>query len=134
MFWDRVLNRLRVNGIVCDAPESLSIKGSRHTLNLTVNKPVRIVKTHWQKHQLDRLKRASKVTAAPLTIVSLDDEEFCVAVLREYGVEVKVGERVKLPGKFEAEKRVKAKEKIKLPVLQREWRKIVEDEIGVMPW
>ena len=110
MFWDRVLNRLRVNGIVCDAPESLSIKGSRHTLNLTVNKPVTIVKTHWQKHQLDRLKRASKVTAAPLTIVSLDDEEFCVAVLREYGVEVKVGERVKLPGKFEAEKRVKEKQ------------------------
>ena len=109
MYWDRVLNRLRINGIVCEAPEKLSIKGSRHTIDVTVNTPVTIVKKRWQKHQLDRLKRASKITAVPLTIISLDDEEYCVAVLREYGVEVKMGERTKLPGKFEAEKRAKAK-------------------------
>ncbi len=110
MFWDRVLNRLRINGIVCDAPENLSIKGSRHTLNITVNKPASIVKKQWQKHQLDRLKRASKVTAFPLTIISMDDEEYCVAILREYGIETKAGERTKLPGKFEVERRSKAKQ------------------------
>ena len=110
MYWDRVLNRLRVNGIVIDAPETLSIKGSRHTLDITVNKPVTIVKKRWQKHELDRLKRASKVTAAPLTIISMDDEEYCVAVLRQYGIDVKAGERIKLPGKFEAEKRAKGKQ------------------------
>ena len=110
MYWDRVLNRLRVNGIVIDAPETLSIKGSRHTLDITVNKPLTIVKKRWQKHELDRLKRASKLTAAPLTIISMDDEEYCVAVLRQYGIDVKVGERIKLPGKFEAEKRAKGKQ------------------------
>lgn len=110
MYWDRVLNRLRVNGIVVDAPETLSIKGSRHTLDITVNKPVTIVKKRWQKHELDRLKRASKLTAAPLTIISMDDEEYCVAVLRQYGIDVKAGERIKLPGKFEAEKRAKGKQ------------------------
>jgi protein pelota len=110
MYWDRVLNRLRVNGIVIDAPETLSIKGSRHTLDITVNKPVTIVKKRWQKHELDRLKRASKLTAAPLTIISMDDEEYCVAVLRQYGIDVKAGERIKLPGKFEAEKREKGKQ------------------------
>jgi len=110
MYWDRVLNRLRINGIVCEAPEKLNIKGSRHTIDVTVNKPVTIVKKQWQKHQLDRLKRASRITAAPLTIISMDDEEYCVAILRQYGIEVKVGVRARLPGKFEAEKRVKAKQ------------------------
>ncbi|MQY62294.1 hypothetical protein GH146_03275, partial [archaeon] len=110
MFWDRILNRLRINGIVCEAPEKLSIKGSRHTINVTVNKPITIVKKRWLKHQLDRLKKASRITAAPLTIISMDDEEYCVAVLRQYGIETKIGERSKLPGKLEAEKRTKAKQ------------------------
>jgi protein pelota len=110
MYWDRVLNRLRINGIVIEAPEKLSIKGSRHTIDVTVNTPVTIVKKQWQKHELDRLKRASKITAVPLTIISIDDEDYCVAVLRQYGIDVKAGERTKLPGKFETEKRVKAKQ------------------------
>ena len=55
------------------------------------------------------MKRASKITASPLTIISIDDEEYCIAILRQYGIETKIGERTKLPGKFEAEKRVKAK-------------------------
>ena len=110
MAWDRVLNRLRIRGIVCEAPENLSIKGSRHTINITVNKPLTIVKKRWQKHQLERLKRASQITAAPLTILSMDDEDYCVAVLHQYGIEVKTQVRNRLPGKLEAEKRVKAKQ------------------------
>ncbi|MCW4016177.1 MAG: mRNA surveillance protein pelota [Candidatus Bathyarchaeota archaeon] len=110
MYWDRVLNRLRITGIVVDAPEKLSINGSRHTISISVNTPLTIVKKRWLKHHLDRLKRASKLTAAPLTIISIDDEEYCVAILRQYGIDVKTGERTKLPGKFEAEKRVKAKQ------------------------
>ncbi len=110
MYWDRVLNRLRINGIVIEAPEKLNIKGSRHTIDVTVNTPLTIVKKRWQRHELDRLKRASKITAAPLTIISIDDEDYCVAVLRQYGIDVKAGERTKLPGKFEAEKRTKAKQ------------------------
>jgi protein pelota len=110
MYWDRVLNRLRINGIVCDAPEKLHVTGSRHTINIAVNKPLTIIKKKWQKHQLDRLKRASKITAAPITIVSMDDEEYCIAVLRQYGIEVKASERFKIPGKFEEEKRSKAKQ------------------------
>ena len=124
MFWDRVLNRLRITGIVCEAPEKLSIKGSRHTIDVTVNTSLTIVKKRWQKHELDRLKHASKITAAPLTIISIDDEDYCVAVLRQYGIDVKAGARTKLPGKFEPEKRVKAKQlffKDALKSLQEAW-------------
>ena len=108
MFWDKILNRLRIHGIVCEAPEKINVKGSHHTIDVTVNKPITIVKTEWPKHQIDRLKRASKVTAAPLIIMSIDDEEYCVAILRQYGVDVKAEEKTRLPGKLEAEKRTGA--------------------------
>jgi len=108
VLWDKILNRLRVHGIVCEAPEEINVKGSHHTIDVTVNKPVTIVKTEWQKHQIDRLERASMVTAAPIIVMSIDDEEYCVAVLRQYGVEVKIEEKTRLPGKLEAEKRTGA--------------------------
>jgi protein pelota len=108
VLWDKILNRLRIHGIVCEAPEEISVRGSHHTIDVTVNKPVTIVKSEWLNHQVDRLKRASMVTAAPLIVMSMDDEEYCVAVLRQYGVDVKVEEKTRLPGKLEAEKRTGA--------------------------
>ncbi len=105
---DKILSRLRIHGIVCEAPEEISVKGSRHTIDVTVNTPITIVKIEWLKHQIDRLRRASRVTAAPIVIMSIDDEGYCVAVLRQYGIDVKAEEKTRLPGKFEAEKRTKA--------------------------
>ncbi len=112
VFWDKTLNRLRVHGIVCDAPDKVSVKGSRHTINVTVNKPITVVKSDWLKHQLDRLKRASQATVSPIIVVSIDNEEYSVAVLRQYGIDVKVEEKTKLPGKMEAEKRTQAKREL----------------------
>lgn len=108
VFWDKSLNRLRIHGIVCEAPEEINVKGSHHTINVTVNRPLTIVKSRWLKHQIDRLERASKVEAKPIIIMSIDDEEYCVAVLRQYGIEVRAEGGTKLPGKLEAEKRTEA--------------------------
>jgi len=127
VFWDRILNRLRVHGIVCKAPEEIDVKGSHHTINVAVNKSVTIVKTEWPKHQIDRLERASRVTAVPLIVMSIDYEEYCVAVLRQYGVEVKIEEKTRLPGKLEAEKRTKAVReffKMALKSLRETWMKL----------
>ena len=112
VFWDKTLNRLRVHGIVCAAPDKVSVKGAHHTINVTVNKPITIVKSEWLKHQLDRLKRASRVTVPPIIVVSIDNEEYSVAVLRQYGIDVKVEEKTTLPGKLEAEKRTQAKREL----------------------
>jgi len=108
VLWDRSLNRLRVQGIVCKAPEDLNVKGSHHTINVTVNNPITIVKSKWLKHEIDRLNRASKTAAAPIIVASIDDEGYCLAVLRQYGIDVKVEAKTKLPGKLEPEKRVQA--------------------------
>jgi len=124
VLWDKTLNRLRVHGTVCQAPEELVGIGCYHTLNISVGQPLTIVKKKWQKHQLERLERASKPKTAPIIVVSIDDEEYCVATLQQYGVETKVEERIKLPSKLEAEKRVEAKKKYfskALKALKRVW-------------
>jgi len=108
VFWDRSLNRLRVHGVICDVPEDIGGIGSHHTFNVVIDQPLTIVKSKWLKHQVDRLERASHVETPLVLLVSIDDEEFAVAVLRQYGLEVKIEKKVRLPGKLEAEKRDEA--------------------------
>ena len=101
--WDKFLGKLRVHGLICHAPEIIPT-GAHHTLNIALNQPVTIVKKEWPKPIVDRLIRASETEKA-LLILAIDDEGFAIAETKQYGVEMKVEERVKLPGKLEAEKR-----------------------------
>ncbi len=78
-------------------------QGNQHHV-LVLNQPVTNVKQSWQNHHLERLKQASEAEK-PLLIVAIDDEGFAIAETKQYGVEIRVEERVKLPGKQEAEKR-----------------------------
>jgi len=104
--WDKFLGKLRVHGLICLAPDVIP-PSAHHTLSIALNQPVTIVKKEWPKHLLDRLRRAGE-TEKPMLIVSIDDEGFAIAETKQYGVEIKVEERMKLPGKLEAEKRVNA--------------------------
>ena len=56
---------------------------------------------------MDRLERASE-TEKPMLIISIDDEGFAIAETKQYGVETRVEQRMRLPGKQEADKRVEA--------------------------
>ena len=104
--WDKFLGKLRVHGLICHAPDIVPT-GAHHTLSIALNQPVTIVKKEWPKHILDRLTRASE-TEKPMLILSIDDEGFAIAETKQYGVEIKVEERMHLPGKHEADKRVEA--------------------------
>jgi len=108
VLWDKSLNRLRMHGVISDVPEDIGGVGSHHTLNVVVNQPLTIVKAQWLKHQVDRLEKASHIETPLVVLASIDDEEFAVAILRQYGLEVKVERRIQLPGKLEAEKRDEA--------------------------
>ena len=105
--WDKFLGRLRVHGTICDAPETVPT-GAHHTLNITLNTPITIVKKVWAKHQVERLQRASRTSEKPIILVSIDDEGFLVATTAQYGIEERVEERVKLPGKLETDRRSEA--------------------------
>ncbi len=101
--WDKFLGKLRVHGIIIHAPDIIPT-GAHHTIAVSLNHPITIVKQNWQKHALDRLTRASEAEK-PLLIIAIDDEGYAIAETKQYGIEVKVEERIKLPGKHEAEKR-----------------------------
>lgn len=125
VIWDRSLNRLRIHGMIHEAPENVAGRGSHHTFSLSVNKSITIVKEKWSKHHIDRLNRATRSEVPPVIVVSIDSEEFCVAILRQYGIDIRVEGRIKLPGKLEAGKRVNAMHKYLktvLKVLNDVWR------------
>lgn len=105
--WDKLLGKLRIHGTICAAPETVPM-GAHHTLSVALNTPVTIVKKEWPKHQLERLERARRTSEKPIIIISIDDEGYAIATTAQYGLEVRVEERMKLPGKHEAEKRTAA--------------------------
>jgi protein pelota len=102
--WDKLLGRLRIHGTICEAPEIVPA-GAHHTINITMNTPATIVKKEWARHHLERLERARKSSERPIIIVSIDDEGYAIAATAQYGIEEKIEERIKLPGKLENEKR-----------------------------
>jgi protein pelota len=104
--WDKFLGKLRIHGLICHAPDIIPT-GAHHTLSIALNQPMTIVKKEWPKHLLDRLTKASE-TEKPILILSIDDEGFAIAETKQYGVETRVEQRMRLPGKVEADKRVEA--------------------------
>lgn len=105
--WDKLLGRLRVHGTICQAPDNIPT-GAHHTISIALNTPATIVKKEWARHHLERLAKASKTSEKPVIIVSIDDEGYAVATTAQYGINERIEERVKLPGKLESEKRVAA--------------------------
>ena len=49
--WDRFLGRLRIHGTIIDAPEIVPT-GAHHTLNITLNTPLTIIKKEWPRHNI----------------------------------------------------------------------------------
>lgn len=105
VYWDRSLNRLRIHGVVCDAPEDIGAMGSHHTLNITLNTPLTIVKRKWLDYHIKQIERAASSRVTPIIIASVDDEGYCVAVLREVSLDVVAEEHISLPGKHMANER-----------------------------
>ncbi len=135
VYWDRTLNRLRVHGVITEVPEKISARGAHHTLNIKIDKPLTIVKPEWKKHQIERLKKASRPETPPIIVFSIDDEEYCVAVLRQYGIDVKAEERTRLPGKLEVEKRAGALKgffKSALQSLRETWTSLQKPAITII--
>jgi protein pelota len=104
--------------MIHEAPESVAGRGSHHTFSVSVNKSITIVKEKWSKLHIDRLYRATRSEVPPVIVVSIDSEEFCVAILRQYGIDIRVEGRTKLPSKLEANKRTNALQKYFKTVLK----------------
>ncbi len=80
--------KLRITGIIEKAPEDLIPLSSYHTLEVKLNKPLRIKKEEWGKWTLKRLKQAinaSKKLSA--IILVLEDDMAELGLIRQYGIE-----------------------------------------------
>lgn len=74
---------LRVSGTIEEGSDEL---GAHHTLNLTIDDDLTIVK-EWRESELRRIEQAVEATQKPLvTFLSLDDDEATVLQLRQYGL------------------------------------------------
>mgnify|MGYP000232779056 CR=1 FL=1 len=119
VLFDKSLNRLRIRGVVIQSPEQYEgIMGSYHTISVQPNNTITVVKQNLTESQLKRIKTACKVRSIPIIVVSIDDEEACIAGVHRFGVDVKFEKRLKLPGKLEAEKRTEAVKKYFSEVLK----------------
>ncbi|BCS91859.1 Protein pelota [Metallosphaera sp. J1] len=93
-------SRLRIHGIVRDAPERYSIKGSHHTINLDIGDEIVIIKK-WTKGLIDRIKKQAEKNRRVL-IVLTDQDELLVALPMEQGIRI-LTER-SLPGVSDEDK------------------------------
>ncbi|MCY0850866.1 mRNA surveillance protein pelota [Sulfuracidifex metallicus] len=78
--------RLRIHGIVLDAPEKYSVKGSHHTINLDIGDDITIIRK-WEKYDLDKIyKHAQKKSRILISIIDID--ECLVAIPMEQGIKI----------------------------------------------
>lgn len=81
-------DRLRIHGVIEEGPQDL---GSHHTINLKVGdyREVTIIKEEWKPSHLKRLNEALRSRGKnDVIVISLDDEEACVAVIRDSGIQM----------------------------------------------
>ena len=103
--------RLRIRGIIIEEPEKYEergLRGSYHTINLDIGRELVLIKEKWSKHTINKIREACEKTRLGAVILSVDDEEAAIAVIRDYGVEITSEIALKLPGKMEADKRYAA--------------------------
>ena len=67
-------NRVRIKGVILEGPGDLVNIGSYHTINVETGDTLTIIKDHWPKFVLDRLKEAEKSQLRPMClIVTIED-------------------------------------------------------------
>ncbi|MBI2135039.1 mRNA surveillance protein pelota [Candidatus Woesearchaeota archaeon] len=80
-------NVLRVSGIVKEGPEDVPL-GSYHTFSIEENSVITIIKPHWLRFQIDKLKEASKEIQSKILICVHDREEAYFAMMKKYGYQL----------------------------------------------
>lgn len=97
--FQKLSNKLRVRGVIVEAPDELGLIGSHHTLSLATGSLLTIVKDFWPKHILKRVDKASARRRPKIAIIALEEGDCSIALLRDYGVDVKATLSQYIPGK-----------------------------------
>jgi len=95
-------DRLRITGVVIDAPEEFGVKGRYHTINVEPGSTITIWKEEWFEHQLKMLENSTRYYSKILIVV-LDYDEACLALLSDQGVKIIDEIYSQIPGKNDIE-------------------------------
>ncbi len=101
--------RLRVHGLIVYGPRELDLEGQRHTLSIDIGSTITIMReSGWEGSDFKRIVEASKRVSIPVLIVAIDDEEYCMAIVKGYGIQVVSEGYLRLPSKLESTSRMEA--------------------------
>ncbi len=99
-------SRLRVHGTIVSGPKELDLIGQRHTLNIDPGQEMNIFREwRWNERELRKLQKASERSSSKAVVVGIDWDEWCIAYLRDYGVEKLAESHLSIPGKGSPERR-----------------------------
>ncbi len=93
-------NRVRIKGVILEGPADLVNIGSYHTINIETGDTLTIIKEHWPKFVLDRLKAATKSQLRPMClIVTIEDGAAELFLAADSGIKEAVRVRMNISRK-----------------------------------
>ncbi|MGY5854234.1 MAG: mRNA surveillance protein pelota [Candidatus Thorarchaeota archaeon] len=93
-------NRVRLLGVIVEGPRDLVNIGSHHTFNVETGTTLTIVKDHWPRYTLERLKKAEKAGTSPIClIVTIEDGTAELFLAADFGIKPAVRVRTSISRK-----------------------------------
>jgi len=93
-------NRLRIKGIIIEAPDNIGALGSYHTINVNIGTQIKIIKEEWPTFILKRIKEAVESARRPKAlIVAIEEGEATIAVVGDYNITIVAQIIQSIPGK-----------------------------------
>jgi protein pelota len=93
-------NRVRLKGVILEGPGDLVNIGSYHTINVETGDTLTVIKEHWPKFVLDRLKEAEKSQLRPMClIVTIEDGTAELFLAADSGIQEAVRVRMSISRK-----------------------------------
>ncbi len=93
-------NRVRVKGVILEGPSELISLGSHHTFNVEPGHVLTIIKDHWPRYMLERLKEAEKAERRPVSLlVTVEDGLAELFLVADFGIREAVRVRTSISRK-----------------------------------
>jgi len=93
-------NRVRIKGKILEGPNDFVNLGSYHTINIEPGDTLTIIKEHWPKYILDRIKEATKAQMSPVSlIVTIEDGVAELFLAADFGIKESVRVRASISRK-----------------------------------
>lgn len=92
--------KLRIRGKVVSAPEDMNILGSYHSFAVGQRDHLRIIKANWSSFFEERLERALNKSRPNVIVVTIDDQEATIYLIKDYKVHEVVSIKSNMPGKY----------------------------------